>query len=230
MHRRGSRLQLATLLVLNQASYEVRESEAQALFGLSRAEIETERSRRSAAPRGAHPDPHVPRAQRPLLWLMDPPAGAGRGSPGRIHAPLLRMPAVGMLQFGFSKPCRWLPRDLALLGAAAARCREALEYRRMEAAKREAEENERRRIGRELHDEAGQSLLVLRLELEMMERRAPEALAAAAAGRAGDRREDGGRAAADRGGVESGGAGAARSRGRAAAAGRRGSSGPMPSR
>src|SRR5207244_13289380 len=33
-------------------------------------------------------------------------------------------------------------------------------------------EAERRRISRELHDEAGQSLLLARLELEMLERRA----------------------------------------------------------
>jgi two-component system sensor histidine kinase UhpB len=36
-----------------------------------------------------------------------------------------------------------------------------------------AEEEERRRIGRELHDEAGQSMLFLRLHLEMLERIAP---------------------------------------------------------
>jgi signal transduction histidine kinase len=41
---------------------------------------------------------------------------------------------------------------------------------------RQAEEQERRRIGRELHDEAGQSLLLLRLELEMLEREAPPPL------------------------------------------------------
>jgi len=50
------------------------------------------------------------------------------------------------------------------------------EVRRLEAAARRAEEQERRRIGRELHDEAGQSLLLLRLQLEMLERSAPAAL------------------------------------------------------
>jgi two-component system sensor histidine kinase UhpB len=50
------------------------------------------------------------------------------------------------------------------------------EVRRLEALSRRAEEDERRRIGRELHDEAGQSLLLLRLQLEMLEREAPEGL------------------------------------------------------
>jgi signal transduction histidine kinase len=48
--------------------------------------------------------------------------------------------------------------------------------RRLEAEARRAEETERRRIGRELHDEAAQSLAVLRLQLELMEKEAPPAL------------------------------------------------------
>ncbi len=48
------------------------------------------------------------------------------------------------------------------------------EVRRLESEARHTEEQERRRIGRELHDEAGQSLLLLRLQLEMLERGAPE--------------------------------------------------------
>src|SRR5207253_9129944 len=44
------------------------------------------------------------------------------------------------------------------------------------AGARHAEEEERRRIGRELHDEAAQSLLLLRLQLEMMQRDAPPGL------------------------------------------------------
>ena len=50
------------------------------------------------------------------------------------------------------------------------------EVRRLESLARHAEEQERRRIGRELHDEAGQSLLLLRLHLEMLERDAPPGL------------------------------------------------------
>src|SRR5579883_2064486 len=52
------------------------------------------------------------------------------------------------------------------------------EVRRLETIARRAEEQERRRIGRELHDEAGQSLLLLRLQLEMLERAAPAPLSA----------------------------------------------------
>jgi signal transduction histidine kinase len=85
----------------------------------------------------------------------------------------------------FAVPYPWLPRELALLHAVAERCHEAIErariqgeLRRLDAVARHAEEEERRRIGRELHDEAGQTLLLLRLQLEMMERDAPPALRA----------------------------------------------------
>src|SRR6202044_476856 len=57
------------------------------------------------------------------------------------------------------------------------RCQEAIEkarlqseIRRLEVEAQCAEEDERRRIGRELHDEAGKSLLALRLQLELIER------------------------------------------------------------
>jgi signal transduction histidine kinase len=83
----------------------------------------------------------------------------------------------------------WLPRELTLLEAAAKRCAAAIERARLEEEarrltleRRRAEEDERRRIGRELHDEAAQSMLLLRLRLEMLERDAPAELAARIAG------------------------------------------------
>jgi two-component system sensor histidine kinase UhpB len=89
-----------------------------------------------------------------------------------------------VIQLGFAQPHPWLPREMTLLEAAAGSCREAMdrarlerEVRRLEAEGRRAEEEERRRIGRELHDEAGQTMLCVRLQLEMMERQAPVALA-----------------------------------------------------
>jgi two-component system sensor histidine kinase UhpB len=84
---------------------------------------------------------------------------------------------AALLQLGFAGPYPWLPREASLLHALTERCRQAIEkarmegeIRRLEAEARCAEEEERRRIGRELHDEAGQSLLALRLRLEMIER------------------------------------------------------------
>jgi two-component system, NarL family, sensor histidine kinase UhpB len=56
------------------------------------------------------------------------------------------------------------------------RARLEAEVRRLQAEAQRAEEEERRRIGRELHDEAGQALMLLRLQLEMMGREAPPVL------------------------------------------------------
>ena len=90
-----------------------------------------------------------------------------------------------VLQFGFDVAYPWLPRELALLNAVAVRCQEAIErvrmaeeIRHLAAEAREAEEDERRRIGRDLHDEAGQSMLLLRLQLDVLTREAPAALVA----------------------------------------------------
>lgn len=94
----------------------------------------------------------------------------------------------GLLQFAFRRHYEWLPRELELLEAAAERCWMAAEKARLmeDLAARETqirhlaghmveiEESERRRISRELHDEAGQSLLCVRLQLEMAEQDLPE--------------------------------------------------------
>jgi signal transduction histidine kinase len=90
---------------------------------------------------------------------------------------------AGVMQFGFSKSYEWLPREQELLAAAAERCLMAAEKARLmeDLAAREeqvrqlaehmlhVEEIERRRISRELHDEAGQSLLCIRLQIELLE-------------------------------------------------------------
>jgi signal transduction histidine kinase len=95
---------------------------------------------------------------------------------------------AGVMQFGFTKYYEWLPREQELLAAAAERCLMAAEKTRLmeDLAKREeqvrrlaehmlhVEEIERRRISRELHDEAGQSLLCIRLQMELLEQELPE--------------------------------------------------------
>ena len=97
----------------------------------------------------------------------------------------------GVLQFSFDKDFDWLPRERELL-AAAERCWMAIEKARLVeglAAREEqvrqlaehmlhVEEAERRRISRELHDEAGQSMLCIRLQIEMLETAMPESMAA----------------------------------------------------
>lgn len=98
----------------------------------------------------------------------------------------------GVLQFAFASHYEWLPRELELLSAAAERCWRAAEkaklledlasreeqVRRLAQHMVEVEESERRRISRELHDEAGQSLLCVRLQMEMLEREMPESAGA----------------------------------------------------
>ncbi len=95
---------------------------------------------------------------------------------------------TGVMQFGFSDYYEWLPREQELLAAAAERCWMAAEKARLmeDLARREeqvrrlaehmlhVEEMERRRISRELHDEAGQSLLCIRLQMELLEQSIPE--------------------------------------------------------
>uniref|UniRef100_Q01NJ7 histidine kinase n=1 Tax=Solibacter usitatus (strain Ellin6076) TaxID=234267 RepID=Q01NJ7_SOLUE len=195
-------LQLVTRLVLNRAYYQVREAEAQTFFGLYHAEAEA-RDLDQLLDLLVNILTRTFRAQSGRLHLLEaPPTGrlarplyikGGSGDERLIVCDAMRgghksywsfpIHHAALLQLGFDRPYPWLARELAMLYAAGARCYEAIERARMEkevryleAEARRAEEEERRRIGRDLHDDTSQSLAWLRLHLEMLESDAPAAL------------------------------------------------------
>ncbi len=229
-------LHFCVVLTLNNAFYQVRESETEAYQELFQAELEsaslgellprmlailcrfcnagagalflfddrTSEWTREAYVEGGMETPaelRVPSSRTRLRELAEARCTTARSKTQKLvldrrwatvfsscwSVPLsLRGRVAGVMQFGFTNTYDWLPRELALLTAAAERCLMAAEKARLagQLAAREAqvrglasrmmqvEERERRRISSELHDEAGQSLLCLRLHLELLERTA----------------------------------------------------------
>jgi signal transduction histidine kinase len=102
---------------------------------------------------------------------------AWRGKPGTVWS-VPAGPAILQFRFPGKRPIRTAEQRLA--GMVAARVGPTLErlgrerlLRNISVRMLEVEELERRRIARELHDDAGQSLVVMRLQLELVEMSLP---------------------------------------------------------
>ena len=227
-------LHFCVVLTLNNAYYQVRETETQAFYELFRIELESHHLEELLR-RFLGSLVHACRADAGRLYMLNEDQSEWvlhAGSPAAAPQTLANRPGLikrlsrprymdgsphssglvldeawhkrfrscwsiplaadgriaGVMQFGFAKTYEWLPREQELLAAAAERCLLAAEKARLmeDLAQREeqvralaehmlhVEEMERRRISRELHDEAGQSLLCIRLQMELVEQSMPE--------------------------------------------------------
>lgn len=178
---------LARFCRADQGHLYLMDSEAEALALRARFGSETAPLGRSVKLRREAGAPHCGSPSHAGAWLLD-------GSWKKRFATCWSIPMVskgrlaGVVQFGFHRPYDWLPREQELLMAAAERCVMAAEKARLmqdlgdrerqirQLAERmmHVEEAERRRISRELHDQTGQDLLWIRLQMEMLERELAE--------------------------------------------------------
>jgi signal transduction histidine kinase len=185
-------LRLTIALAVNDAYYQVRASEAETFFALSRAEMANDIGDLTAGFIAAL-SKAFPAKSCTVEWSGRQGLSSARcrrfnsGScwqiPIRIGGEV-----QGVLRLEYPGAYEWLPRERALLEAACDRFGSAVqrlrliedlaqrerEVRRLASHMLQVEEKERRRIGRELHDEAGQSLLFLRLQLEQLETSLPD--------------------------------------------------------
>jgi signal transduction histidine kinase len=192
-------LGLVTRLALQDAFYQVREAEAQAFFDLYRAQAEARDLQdylhrlEGVLAQAFHASASrlvlekIPRALAHPLYILH-----GQKAERLIAAPLRSHCAsywcyplghLGVIQLGFERRNPWLPRERSLLAAASVQCKQVVEHSRMAAELRQlaaefrrAEQDARRRIGRDLHDEAAQAIASLRLQLDLLGRDAPPAL------------------------------------------------------
>lgn len=185
------RLRLAVALALNQAAYAVSETESRLFFDLSEAE-ETVRDPALLVERFISLMVSTAAAQRGRwVWIekqapapSQEPTYRENGATCAWCIPIRRGTLVpARVELEFAAPYPWFPRELRLIERAAQRCLAAAERSRLQAdlhsqrekirtlavRNLEVEERERRRISRELHDETGQSMMLLRLQLEMLE-------------------------------------------------------------